>query len=240
MSRARNIKPGFFKNDVLAECDPLARILFAGLWCEADREGRLEDRPKRLKAEYLCYDDCDVDALLDQLSNGGFILRYAVGNCKYIQVLEFKKHQNPHVKEAASTIPAPGEHSASTVQAGLIPDSPSLIPDSKEKPARGARDPRKVEIQTWLKALPDGEIAIPEDDPIFDYAEKVGIPLEFLELSWRRFVEDMTDRHVRKIDWRAHYRNAVKGNWLKIWWFTPTGECQLTTVGQQAARSAAA
>ena len=51
--RARNLKPGFFKNDALAECDPLARILFEGLWCMADREGRLECHPKRIKAEIL-------------------------------------------------------------------------------------------------------------------------------------------------------------------------------------------
>lgn len=138
MSRARNIKPGFFKNDLLAECEPLARILFAGLWCEADREGRLEDRPKRLKVECLPYDECDVDALLSQLEHGGFITRYKVESSQYIQILEFAKHQNPHCKEAASTIPAPGKHGASTVQApnknGSCPaDSPSLIPDSSEE-----------------------------------------------------------------------------------------------------------
>jgi len=48
MARSRNIKPGFFRNEMLAECSPLARLLFAGLWCLADRFGRLEDRPKRI------------------------------------------------------------------------------------------------------------------------------------------------------------------------------------------------
>lgn len=67
MARARNIKPGFFANEDLAECDPLARLLFAGLWCLADREGRLEDRPKRIRAELLPYDSCDADELLNQL-----------------------------------------------------------------------------------------------------------------------------------------------------------------------------
>ena len=79
MPRARNIKPGFFKNDILAECNPLARILFAGLWCEADREGRLEDRPKRLKAEYLPYDQCDIGTLLDELEKHDFVVRCGVG-----------------------------------------------------------------------------------------------------------------------------------------------------------------
>lgn len=108
MARARNIKPGFFANEDLAECEPLARLLFAGLWCLADREGRLEDRPKRIRAELLPYDMCDADNLLNQLQARGFILRYTHGEGRFIQVLKFDSHQNPHMKEAKSSIPAPG------------------------------------------------------------------------------------------------------------------------------------
>lgn len=125
MSRARNIKPGFFKNELLAELDISVRMLFIGLWLLADREGRLEDRPKRIKAELFAYDNIDVDAGLNALQELGFINRY--GDGLYIQVIRFRKHQNPHVKEAASVIPAPegsdtsvstsAEHSASTVLA---------------------------------------------------------------------------------------------------------------------------
>lgn len=128
MPRLRTIKPGFFTDDDLGECAPLARLLYAGLWCQADREGRLEDRPRRLKVEVLPYDNCDVDALLNELASHGFIVRYAVGGTRYIAIPKFLVHQNPHVKEAASTIPAPeqhpaglpinrDEHQASTVQA---------------------------------------------------------------------------------------------------------------------------
>jgi hypothetical protein len=142
MARSRNIKPGFFLNDDLAECDPLARLLFAGLWCIADREGRLEDRPKRIKAEVLPYDNCDVDQLMNQLVKHKFILRYEVDGGQYIQIINFKKHQNPHVKEAPSIIPpppeqdiAPNEHHTSTVQEpeqnnSFPADSLNLIPDS--------------------------------------------------------------------------------------------------------------
>lgn len=116
MARSRNIKPGFFMNDKLAEIEPLGRLLFAGLWCIADREGRLEDRPKRIKAEVLPYDDCDVDYLLGQLAKHDFIIRYEVDSELYIQVSNFSKHQNPHKNEATSTIPAPDNSSTSTVQ----------------------------------------------------------------------------------------------------------------------------
>ena len=180
MSRARNIKPGFFKNETLAECHPLARILFQGLWCEADREGRLEDRPRRLKAEYLPYDDADADELLESLASRGFILRYEVRGSRYIQVLAFAKHQNPHIKESASTIPAPCEqgvdsvdesscNSANTVQAqckhsASRADSPFLIPDSlkeqhpsdvcqQAKPADPC--PHEAIIALWAEVLPE-------------------------------------------------------------------------------------
>lgn len=130
MSRSRNIKPGFFKNELLAECSPLARLLFAGLWCVADREGRLEDRPKRLKIECLPYDDCDIDALLNELASRGFIVRYVVEGAGFIAIPEFLKHQRPHMKEAASTIPAPNEHQPRQVQEPEITERAALIPDS--------------------------------------------------------------------------------------------------------------
>jgi hypothetical protein len=116
LARARNIKPGFFKNEVLAELTPLTRLLFAGLWCLADREGRLEDRPKRIKADIFPYDNCNVDKKLNHLRDKGFVLRYQVDGEGYIQVLNFNKHQNPHIKEQASLIPAPDIHHANTMQ----------------------------------------------------------------------------------------------------------------------------
>lgn len=152
MSRSRNIKPGFFLNDTLCSLPPLARLLFAGLWTVCDREGRTLDRPLRIKAEVLPYDDCDVDDMLRMLAESGFIHRYVVDGVQVLQVSTWGKHQNPHVKEQASTLPAPDKHQTSTVHeqgkhvngtsvAGLIPDSGFLIPDSKEK----TKTPRKRE-----------------------------------------------------------------------------------------------
>lgn len=114
MARARNIKPAFFTNDVLADIEPLGRLLFIGLWTIADRSGRLEDRPRKIKAEVLPYDDCDIDGLLDDLSTHGFIERYEIDGAKFIEVTNFTKHQNPHKNEAISTIQAPYKYGAST------------------------------------------------------------------------------------------------------------------------------
>lgn len=141
MARSRNIKPGFFTNDQLAELPALTRLLFVGLWTIADREGRIEDRPKKIKAEAMPYDDFDCNQALSDLQKAGFITRYESGGINVIQVVNWDKHQNPHVKEQPSTLPSQDKHQTSTVQAtdneppkpevaGLIPDSGFLIPDS--------------------------------------------------------------------------------------------------------------
>jgi len=109
MARARLLKPSFFTNDALGEVEPLGRLLFAGLWCLADREGRLHDRPRRIKAEVLPYDEVDVNRLLDELAARSLIVRYQVDGRRYVQVTTFSKHQRPHAREVPSTIPGTPE-----------------------------------------------------------------------------------------------------------------------------------
>ena len=90
MARARNIKPGFFKNEYLAQCDALARLLFVGLWTLSDREGRLEWRPLRVKAELFPYENCDVEKLAKQLQNFGFLEVYeADDGVTYCEITAF-------------------------------------------------------------------------------------------------------------------------------------------------------
>lgn len=145
MARARNIKPGFFRNADLVELSMEARLLFVGLWTLADREGRLDDRPKQIKMEIFPADSVDCDALLDGLAATNMVARYEVDGKRYLQVVNFAKHQNPHRDEKPSTIPdscgnltcktpAPAKHGANTVQApykddaGIMPpaDSPAI------------------------------------------------------------------------------------------------------------------
>lgn len=159
MARARNIKPSLFKNELLGVADPLLTILFESLWCIADKEGRLEDRPLRIKAETFPYrDGIDINGLLTELERLGFIQRYKVGDVAVIQVLNFLKHQHPHHTEKASELPAftstchvtvnPPLETESTPSDSLTTDS--LIPDSrKEEAAKPAASTDPVEARIW-------------------------------------------------------------------------------------------
>jgi hypothetical protein len=128
--RARQIKPGFFKNEILAACVPHARLLFIGLWQLADREGRLEDRPTRIKAELFPYEALDTEMLLRELAsktNGSgkpeLLLRYSTDVGRFIQIVNFTKHQQPHYKEVPSSIQPPPDWQDSEYLGGGVPES---------------------------------------------------------------------------------------------------------------------
>lgn len=94
-----------------------------------------------------------------------------------------------------------------------------------------------VSLKTWLKNIKEnGESAIRSDDPIFDYAEKVGITDDMLRLSWLGFKRQFLETSKRQKDWRAHYRGAVRGNWIRVWGIDAEGRAYLTTTGRQLAK----
>ncbi|PHQ24786.1 hypothetical protein CLH62_14580, partial [Marinobacter guineae] len=109
MARARNIKPGFFTNDELGELSPLARLAFIGLWGQADFNGNIKCKPKRLKVEILPYDNVEFGKLLEELEGHGFVQQYQVDGESYLHVVNFRKHQRPHKNEVlrGTDIPAP-------------------------------------------------------------------------------------------------------------------------------------
>lgn len=167
MARARTIKPSFFKNDDLVEIDPLGRLLFIGLWTIADREGRLEDRPKKIKMEILPADSCDVDAFLAALQDAGFITRYEVDGKRYIQINNFSKHQNPHPRETGSEIPPiPAQNDAEEAQSREIPrqsNAEEVVCREEDMPNHGKDMPRTClgnakDTPSREKALPSNAI----------------------------------------------------------------------------------
>jgi hypothetical protein len=96
-------------NEELCELGMPAYILFTGLWMLADREGRLEYRPKRIKVEAMpLWEDVSfktVENLVEKLCESGFIHRYEIDGKPYLQIVNWRKHQHPHPREVASVIP---------------------------------------------------------------------------------------------------------------------------------------
>lgn len=169
--RIRTIKPEFFRSESIANLEPLARILFQGLWCLADRDGRLWDRPRRIKVEVLPYDDFDIEAGLREMERSELIVRYNTADGKAIQIVNFSKHQRINGKELEkdSEIPdvsaqvpdiqeqetgeATGKHSGSTCEApgitgregkGMERKGMDVSPEHSAKPKDSAPTSRKA------------------------------------------------------------------------------------------------
>lgn len=125
MARTRNLKPRFFTNEELAGCGPYAMLLYAGLWTIADCEGRLEDRPVRIKTEVQPYFDTNPEELLATLAKAGFIRRYIADGRRYIQIDTFRRHQKPHQNEESEIPPPPmvveNRENSRTVRENILP-----------------------------------------------------------------------------------------------------------------------
>lgn len=229
--RARNLKPGFFKNEELADIEPpWGRILFAGLWCLADREGRTEDRPRRIKAEIFPYDEKipSIEKILSQLSTKSFIVRYSVDGEKFIQINKFKVHQNPHNTERQSTIPSPPINGELTVNSplsngGKLADSlihsnhESLNPDSLNKDMSLSATPPTPK-KSSSKNPKNAKTPLPDN---FQISEGV--------LAWAKdnnfnHLDKHLDAFKRKatmngyvyVNWDMAFMEAIREDWAKI------------------------
>jgi hypothetical protein len=174
MARARTIKPGFFKNEDLAECSFEARLLFAGLWTLADRDGRLEYRPKRIKAELFPFDAVEIHDLAVELHGRKLLVMYEVAGTSYIEIPGFRKHQRPHPKEPRSELPQPpcvestydkavekhGEPCKETASCAFPSSNPLILQSSNPSPGDSSDEPDRDGdakamddfIEAWNKA----------------------------------------------------------------------------------------
>ncbi len=206
MSRARSLKPGFFRNETLAEVPFEGRLLFAGLWTLADRAGRLEDRPKRIKADLFPYDHIDVDPLLRILHDKRFILRYEVDGVRYIQILAFGKHQTPHWREPDSTIPAPGESTESPGPAQGQPRASTIPAPGEPVPSRA--DSGLLTPESGAPCAPAHEAAaappIPQADDTFDADRRAELKANF-------HCTDAEIDHAERVETKRLLAGSIRG-----------------------------
>lgn len=107
MARIRSVKPEYFDDPDIGQLSAEAALVFIGIWTQADREGRLIDEPRRLKVRLRPFSSCDFDAILAELVDAGFLIRYqSEDGARLLQVRTFKKHQHIHAKEIESKLPA--------------------------------------------------------------------------------------------------------------------------------------
>ncbi len=227
MARARNIKPAFFSNDTLADIEPLGRLFFIGLWTIADYQGNIEWRDRRLKAQILPYDECDVKSIAINLDKSGFIRFYSDGDNIFLNITNFLVHQNPHKNERdkGSSIPEFSEEGRQVIdfkgltinrdKSGLDQDengsdpADSLIPYPESLIPRTAEPTKVVQQNTNTKT--SKRFVKPTPQELIEYFNSKGSNQDQAE----RFFN-----HYESNGWKVG-RNPMKAwksavsNWLK-------------------------
>ena len=185
MPRARNIKPGFFESDDPAKVGYPQRLLWIAMWTLADKEGRLEYRPTRLKKYAFGFDPAtveDVAQWVHDLHDAGLIVLYPVGSVEVIQCVNFLKHQRPHYKDPESEFPPP---------AGQINDRPMIEQNSRipqDLPLSYVNDrPIPQSSPKFPKVPQEIGLSLADDKPTIDDFPKVPQDLPLSLADHRRF-----------------------------------------------------
>lgn len=164
-ARKRSIWPGACFDEEVHALGDRAWRLFVSLPMMADREGRLEDRPARVKAQIFPFHDDvttrSVGQMLDALARIGKLTRYTVDGDRYIALHGWDTYQSPHHREAQSCIPKPDlMHEPCTDHASLMdgpsksqpcPTTPTPSPTPLATPT--PHDARENDLASLLKRL---------------------------------------------------------------------------------------
>ena len=112
MPRARNIKPGFFDNSELGKLPSDIRLLYIALWTLSDRDGVLEYDAAVIRRYVFGYKPEITEEMingyltvLSRLDNQDSVVLKEYNNKKYIVLLKFPIHQNPHHTEKKGRLP---------------------------------------------------------------------------------------------------------------------------------------
>ena len=110
MARIRTIKPEFFSHELLASKSAHARLLAIGLLTLADCEGRLRWVPMQVHAQVFPWEaTVKIEVLLGELVDAGYVVHYEAEGKRFVEIVNFRKHQRLSGKESGYTsrCPAP-------------------------------------------------------------------------------------------------------------------------------------
>lgn len=216
MARIRSVHPSLFTDEAWVSCSPLARILYIGLWTDADDQGVFEWKPLQIKMRLLPGDGADATALLDELAGVDLVQPYEIDGKRLGAIRDFRKFQRPQKPNAihpitekvreyvglSATGTEPGEEQSrtSTVNPPQMEDEGGE--DKTLLSPRGGR--RKPEVP-----IPDGcpNAQIVED--MQAEARSMGANID-LSFEAKQFRDWWKAKDGRNRDWDARWRTWAR------------------------------
>ena len=136
MARSRIIKPEFFEDPKIGRLSLGARLLYIGLWVQADDAGNVQADPGFLRSRLFPHDDVslqDISSWLTECSVSTHAVPYEHSGDPYIHLPTFSRHQ--HINRPSSwRNPPPPTGSDSELHEGSVRTQGVLREGSSSKP----------------------------------------------------------------------------------------------------------
>lgn len=202
MARKRMIDPGIWDSEDFSKLSILARLVFIGLFSQADDEGRGTANVKYLKSKLFPYDD-DVSSVqigkaLKEIGAHMSIAFYAHEGKDYYVLESWESFQTIN-KPTASKIPLPEDYRNATV----------VLPPNRIEEKRKEKEEKEIEVSTC--AFGEFHNVCFKDGEYEKLVERYGKPLVEDKIA---YLDSQIQSKVKKyIDYKDHY--ATIGNWCR-------------------------
>ena len=149
MARSRTLKPDFFDDLTLADCDLAAAFFYAGIWCFTDGQGLIEADARVHKKNIFPYREeiklSDIEKWIDQLVSERRLFRVEHEGRELLFCPTLKKHSRVYDDEPKK-FNVPDDLLLSSKQsADILRSSADILRSSAEKVRRKPADDVKAE-----------------------------------------------------------------------------------------------
>lgn len=142
MARIRSVHPSLFTDEAWVSCSPLARLLYVGLWTDADDQGLFEWKPLQIKMRLLPGDTADVATLLGELADVELIASFEHGGKRFGAIKLFRKYQRPKKPNSVHFLPEEWRTYVALDHVGSEPDNDDGSPVPNRFPTSGENAPQ--------------------------------------------------------------------------------------------------
>ena len=205
MARIRTIKPEFFTSEDIVNLTPLSRLFYVSLWCESDREGRIDWKPKTFKLRYFPGDNCNIDLMAKELIAAKLIIIYEVDGIEFAEIPTFKEHQVINNREAESTRPS---------RVKVACNTPLVGKERKGKEGKDASDNASTSKTSRKKAQTSIDECFVITEAVQKWADSNGH--SSLDERLSHFVMTCQAKGYQYADWDAAFRKAITDDWAKL------------------------
>ena len=170
----RIIKESICTSENIDQLSPIQEIAFYRLMVNCDDFGRMDARPRLLKARLFPLkdmDETDIIAIMQALEKAELIVMYLVDGKPYLQMKTWERHQQ--VRNQKSKFPSPDEADGNQMQS--VANNCNQLKSIDDK---CPRNPIQSLSESESESLSDDAAAgiVREHDQVMDAAERAGFP----------------------------------------------------------------